>query len=138
MSTLTVTKHQEQLARDFVAQTPEPRFTAASGKTKPREVPAELTALLRQVLEAVARGDVVTLRTLPSELSTTEAADLLGVSRPTLMRMIRDDEIAAHKVGTHHRLKLSDVQDLRRARLERQRAAFAELRQLEDDLGIEQ
>ncbi|SDT37056.1 helix-turn-helix domain-containing protein [Jiangella sp. DSM 45060] len=139
MSTLTVTPIQEQLARDFVAKTPDPRFTAASRETKAkaREVPAELTALLRSVLEAVARGDGVTLQTLPSELSTTAAAELLGVSRPTLMRMIRGGEIAAHKVGSHHRLNLVDVQDFRRAQLARRRAAFEELRQLDDELGLE-
>lgn len=137
MSTLTVTPRQEQLARDFVEKNPDPRFTAASGRAKAKEVPAELTALLRGVLEAVARGDGVSLRTLPNELSTTVAAELLGVSRPTLMRMIRDGEITAHKVGTHHRLKLADVQDFRRARLQRQRAAFEELRRLEDELGLE-
>ncbi|WP_199520840.1 helix-turn-helix domain-containing protein [Jiangella anatolica] len=132
-----MTPRQEQLARDFVEQTPDPRFTAASGKTKARAMPAELTALLRSVLEAVARGDGVTLQTLPDELSTTVAAEQLGVSRPTLMRMIRDGEIAAHKVGTHHRLKRTDVLDFRRVQLQRRRAAFEELRLIEDELGLE-
>ncbi|PZF86526.1 DNA-binding protein [Jiangella anatolica] len=100
-------------------------------------MPAELTALLRSVLEAVARGDGVTLQTLPDELSTTVAAEQLGVSRPTLMRMIRDGEIAAHKVGTHHRLKRTDVLDFRRVQLQRRRAAFEELRLIEDELGLE-
>lgn len=136
MSTLTVTKRQEQLARDLFAQAPDPRFTAASEEVTV-EVPAELATLLLNVLQAVAKGGNVTLKTLPNELTTTVAAEEIGVSRPTLMRMIRDGEISAHKVGTHHRLKLADVQEFRRARLRRQRAAFEELRQLEDDLGLE-
>lgn len=137
MSTVTVTKRQEQLARELVARAPEPRFTAAGGTENTIEVPAELGALLRKVVQTLADGGSVTLQTLPSELTTTVAAAELGVSRPTLVRMIRDGEIPAHKVGSHHRLKLADVQEFRRVRLERQRAAFEELRRLEDTLAVE-
>jgi excisionase family DNA binding protein len=143
MSTLTVSKRQEQLARELVAEAPEPSFTAVGteknaggAKAKPVNVPAELTKLLREVIQTIAEGGSVTIKTLPNELSTTVAADELGVSRPTLMRMIRDGEIHAHKVGTHTRLKRADVEKFRRARLARQRAAFEELRQLEDDLDL--
>jgi excisionase family DNA binding protein len=136
MSTVTVSERQERLARELVAQTPDPRFTAI-GEEATVEVPAELGILLREVLRRVAEGGSLTLKSLPSELTTTVAAAELGVSRPTLVRMIRDGEIAAHKVGTHHRLKLADVLEFRRARLERQRAAFEELRQLEDQHGVE-
>ncbi|NDL56287.1 excisionase family DNA-binding protein [Phytoactinopolyspora mesophila] len=136
MSTVTVSERQERLARELVAQTPDPRFTAIGEETTV-EVPAELGILLREVLRRVAEGGSLTLKSLPSELTTTVAAGELGVSRPTLVRMIRDGEIAAHKVGSHHRLKLADVLEFRRARLERQRAAFEELRQLEDQHGVE-
>ncbi len=136
MSTLTVTTRQEQMAREFVAQAPEPRFTALSEEAEV-EIPDALGNLIRQVLRTIAEGGSVTLKTLPQELSTTVAAAELGVSRPTLMRMIRDGEIPAHKVGTHHRLNLSDVVEFRRVQLQRQRAAFDELRQIEDDLDVE-
>lgn len=124
------------MAREFVAQAPEPRFTALSEEAEV-EIPDALGNLIRQVLRTIAEGASVTLKTLPQELSTTVAAAELGVSRPTLMRMIRDGEIPAHKVGTHHRLNLSDVVEFRRVQLQRQRAAFDELRQIEDDLDVE-
>jgi len=124
------------MAREFVAQAPEPRFTALSEEAEV-EIPDALGNLIRQVLRTIAEGGSVTLKTLPQELSTTVAAAELGVSRPTLMRMIRDGEIPAHKVGTHHRLNLSDVVEFRRVQLQRQRAAFDELRQIEDDLDVE-
>jgi excisionase family DNA binding protein len=136
MSTLTVTEREGRQARELVERAPHPQLNAASdGETF--AIPDALRDLLVNVIQTVAAGGSVTLQTLPATLTTTVAADQLGVSRPTLMRMIRDGEIEAHKVGTHHRLKLADVQDFRRARLERQRAAFEELRQLEDELGLE-
>ena len=97
-------------------------------------VPAELTALLRKVLEIMASGRTVTIGSLPDELTTTVAAEQLGVSRPTLMKMIRSGEIPAHRVGSHWRLKAADVLAARRARLERQRRALEELRELEEQL----
>lgn len=134
MPTVTVSTRQKQLARDLVDELPEPRFAALSGDTEV-EIPDDLSNLIGKVLRAIAAGDSVTVMALPQELSTTAAAAELGVSRPTLMRLIRDGEIPAHKVGTHHRVNLTDVVEFRRARLQAQRAAFDELRQLEDDLA---
>jgi excisionase family DNA binding protein len=96
-------------------------------------VPNELSELISQVVQAVARGHAVTVNAMPAELTTTAAAQLLGVSRPTLMRKINAGEIPSHKVGSHTRLRTIDVLEEQRARRQRQLAAFNELRALEDD-----
>lgn len=96
-------------------------------------VPAELSAIIAQVVQAVARGHAVTVSAMPEELTTTAAASLLGISRPTLMRKIDAGEIPAHKKGAHTRLRTADVLKAQRERRQRQMAAFAELRALEDD-----
>ncbi|QRP49039.1 helix-turn-helix domain-containing protein [Amycolatopsis sp. FDAARGOS 1241] len=105
------------------------RFSAESAG----EVPAELSAIIAQVVQAVAAGHTVTVNAMPEELTTTAAAKLLGISRPTLMRKIKADEIPAHKVGTHTRVRTSDVLAEQRARRQRQIAAFDELRALEEE-----
>jgi excisionase family DNA binding protein len=83
---------------------------------------------------SVAGGATVSIGALPEELTTTVAAKQLGVSRPTLMRMIQGGEIESRLAGTHHRVRTADVLAVKRARLERQRKAFDELRELEDQL----
>ncbi|QAY71260.1 helix-turn-helix domain-containing protein [Xylanimonas protaetiae] len=98
------------------------------------EVPSDVVAILGQVLEAVADGDTVTVASQPAELTTTQAAARLGISRPTLMGLIGAGDLVARKVGTHHRIATSDVVAFRRARLARQRAAFEELAALDDEL----
>jgi excisionase family DNA binding protein len=100
----------------------------------PRPLPPELSKLLWAALEAIASGKALAIHSLPPELTTTVAAEQLGVSRPTLMRMIRDGEIPAHREGSHHRLNTTDVLNAKRERLARQRQAFNELRDLEDQL----
>lgn len=99
-------------------------------------VPTELLGLLNQVLTAVARGERITVVSVPEELTTSVAAAQLGVSRPTLMKLIAAGDIPSHKVGTHTRVKTDDVIAFRKRRLETQRQAFEDMRALEDELGL--
>ncbi|MGL5865774.1 MAG: helix-turn-helix domain-containing protein, partial [Dermatophilaceae bacterium] len=92
------------------------------------DIPPELGVILQQVLETMARGGAVTVTSIPAELTTSSAAAMLGVSRPTLMKMIRDGRLDAHKVGTHTRLTVEDVLAELRARRSRERAEFDALR----------
>ena len=96
-------------------------------------LPVEVGRLLQHVLDVVARGGTVTVGSVPEVLTTTTAAGFLGVSRPTLMRMVDNGELPSHKVGTHTRLKANDVYAALRARRARERAAYQELMGLEDD-----
>lgn len=100
------------------------------------QIPSEILGLMTRVLDAVARGERITLGTIPDELSTAVAADQLGVSRPTLMKLISAGAIPSHKVGSHTRLRTEDVVAFRRSRLERQRKAFDEMRALDEELGL--
>ncbi|ACU34046.1 helix-turn-helix domain-containing protein [Actinosynnema mirum] len=109
------------------------RFTAESdGGGAARQVPAELSGLIAKLVHAVARGQAVTVTTMPEELTTTAAAQLLGISRPTLMRKVNAGEIPSRKVGAHTRLRTEDVLRERRERRQRQLAALDELRDLEE------
>lgn len=65
------------------------------------------------------------------------AARILGVSRPTLMKMIGSGVVASHMVGSHHRLLAEDVYAVLRARRDRERAAFSELMELEGDDAVD-
>ena len=133
-STIAVSRKQEELARSVISGRDAETISTSPEGERAQALPPELSQLIRRVLEAIATGQTVTLQTLPEELSTTTAARELGISRPTLMKMIHNGEIAAHKVGSHHRLKRDDVRAVRRAQLARQREALDELLQLEDGL----
>lgn len=69
----------------------------------------------------------------PREVTTSTAAAMLGVSRPTLMKMVKDGLLPSRKVGTHTRLLSSDVLAAKKARRARERAAFAALLEVEGD-----
>lgn len=100
-------------------------------------VPAELAAILTEVVQIVAAGGTVTIGSMPDELTTTSAADLLGISRPTLMKLIREGQLPGHKVGTHTRLHTADVLAYRDRLREQQRAALQDLRDFEEAEGLD-
>lgn len=127
---------QVDQAREFVGTLTNDARVRVESHGDATTMPPELSRIISHILRVVAEGGTVTVGSLPNELTTTSAAQLLGVSRPTLMKMIKRGEIEAHKVGSHSRLRTDDVLAARRVRRERQRRALDELRILEDELGI--
>ncbi|WP_446221328.1 helix-turn-helix domain-containing protein [Nocardia sp. IBHARD005] len=90
------------------------------------ELPADVHQALKQVVAALLAGRAVTIAPHSMTLTSQQAADLLGVSRPTVKRLIEKNELPAERIGTRHRLKLDDVLDYREARRRRQYDALAE------------
>jgi excisionase family DNA binding protein len=80
-----------------------------NGKETSVDVPAAALRLLAGALAEMGKGNAVVVAPIRSELTTNEAAALLGVSRPFLIRLIDDGKIPAHKVGNHRRLLMQDV-----------------------------
>jgi excisionase family DNA binding protein len=73
---------------------------------------------LRELLEAIADGEAPVVVRRASTLTTQQAADMLNVSRPHVVKLIDRGEIPSHKVGVHRRVGLDDVlayRDRRRA-----------------------
>ena len=84
----------------------------------------------RNGLTHVARGEMITFVPYGAELTTKEAADLLNVSRPFLISLLDERKIAHHKVGTHRRIRASDVLAFRAKRDAERSSALSDLQKL--------
>lgn len=73
------------------------------------ELPPAARAAVRQLLADLAAGTAVHLLTNDTELTSQDAASILGLSRTYVVRLIDEGKIPAHRVGTHRRLSASDV-----------------------------
>jgi excisionase family DNA binding protein len=100
------------------------------------EVPAQLFEALRQIAAILAQGDGVAINAISRELSTTEASRILGMSRPTLIRLLDAEELPSHRVGSHRRVLLHDVLTHRRQQIRERRKEYEELMLESDALGL--
>jgi len=102
-----------------------PALVAADGERL--ELPESMYGVLRQVAEALSKGMGVNVAPLSAMLTTQEAADYLGISRPTLVRILERGEIPMEKPGRHRFVRLKDLVDHQEALKERRRQALEDM-----------
>lgn len=89
------------------------------------ELPRPMFEALLQVADALASGRAVTVAPEASLLTTQQAADLLGVSRPTVVRLIDSGALPAERHGNRRRILLGDLLEYRERRRDAQYAMLA-------------
>jgi excisionase family DNA binding protein len=87
---------------------------------QPLELPAAAVALLTDILEAMAAGRKVSIVPEDAELTTVQAAAILNVSRPYLIKLLAEGAIPYRKVGKHRRILVDDVTAYK-SRIDRER-----------------
>lgn len=100
------------------------------------ELPQGIHDLLVAIVEQLKAGNGVTVIPMHAELTTAEAASLLNVSRPHLIKQLEAGELPFHMVGTHRRLRLVDVLAYRDRQDARAAAALDELARVNEELGL--
>jgi excisionase family DNA binding protein len=91
------------------------------------KLPDSLYRLLVKILQDLADGKVVSLAAATRELTTQEAANFLGVSRQFLVRLLDQEKITFHRVGTHRRIYLRDLTTFREERDRRRHEAIEQM-----------
>lgn len=107
---------------------------AAKGETL--RIPAPAAKMLVRILEEMARGNAVTLIPVHAELTTQEAADMLTISRPSLIQLLDEGKIEYRRVGTHRRVRFESLMAYKRKADAARRAALAELAAYDQEIGI--
>lgn len=99
-------------------------------------LPEEVYHLLADVVDAMREGKIITLVPHTQRLTTQEAADFLGVSRPTLVKLLQEGKIPFEQPGRHRRVLFTDVLAYRERMREDRRTALAEMTRDASEAGL--
>lgn len=113
---------------------PAPRIIGSNGEEV--ELPASVFQILRQSVYYLAHDQAVTVVPVGKELTTQEAADILNVSRPYLIKLLDEGAIPFTMTGSHRRVPFAELMAYKQRRNARRRKALAELTQLSQDMGL--
>lgn len=93
------------------------RLATQNGGATPTEmieIPAGAVPIIQHVLSCMAQGLAVALMPVHAQLTTQQAANLLGVSRPYIIKLLNDRVLPHTKVNRHRRIVLKDLLDYKR------------------------
>ena len=109
----SIARTSKQLLSRYAQQ--EQSLILRAGQDEAIELPAGAVALLLDILGAMASGQGITLIPENAELTTAQAADILNVSRPFLIKLLEEGAIPYRKVGKHRRVRTEDVMNYKQA-----------------------
>src|SRR5258708_15852148 len=78
------------------------------------KLPLSAARMLVRILEEMARGNAVTLIPVHAELTTQEAAEMLNISRPSLIQLLDEGKIDYRRVGTHPRGRVPELIEIKK------------------------
>jgi len=104
---------------------PSARLVSADGESI--ELPDELFRVLVLAAQSLAQNKAVTVAPIEQQLTTMEAAEFLGFSRPTLIKLLERGEIPFTTVGRHRRVKLADLLAYQRRQAQVRAEALTEM-----------
>ena len=111
------------------------RLTGKGGEPS-LELPDAVYELLLRILDGMQQGKAISIVPVTQDLTTQQAAGLLGVSRPFLVNLLESGKIPYHLTGTHRRVYLKDLMAYKEHRDRERRDALDEMAREAEELGL--
>jgi excisionase family DNA binding protein len=115
------------------SEQPEIEIEETSEKIK---IPLSALKLLGDILKAMGQGKLISLVPIATEITTQSAAEILGCSRPHLVKLLEDGKIAFTKVGKHRRIKFDDIMAYKKQMKEQQKQHIIDIMNLDEETGL--
>ena len=100
------------------------------------KIPLRALKLLAKILKATSQGKPISIVPIATEMTTQAAAELLGCSRPHLVKLLESGEIPFTKVGRHRRVKFEDVMNYKEEKKAEREALLIEIMKEDEDSGL--
>lgn len=99
-------------------------------------IPSRALQLLGDILKAMSEGKPISIVPVATEVTTQKAAEILGCSRPHLVKLLEEGEIEFVKVGKHRRILFEDVLKYKQKMKEDQKKHIIEMMNQDEELGL--
>jgi len=113
-----------------------PLVLISEGGSAPYTLPPHVAAIVREILHNLAKGRPVQLEPTSDEMTPTDAAAYLNVSRPYVVKLLDEGRIPFRMVGTHHRIATADLVTYKRITRARQEQAMEEMVREAEEMGL--
>lgn len=100
------------------------------------KVPLSALKLLATILEVTSQGKPISILPIATEMTTQAAADLLGCSRPHLVKLLEEGKIEFTKIGKHRRVKYEDVVSYKKRMKDKQQELIIKMMQADQESGL--
>jgi excisionase family DNA binding protein len=100
-----------------------------------QSIPSPVRDVLIRILTHMEEGQAITIIPAGHELSSQDAADLLGVSRQYMVRLLEGGKLPFHRAGTHRRIYLRDLMAYKKERDRQRREALDQMAREEVEAG---
>lgn len=106
-------------------------------ETKERiRIPLNALKLLAEILKETGQGRPISIVPIATEITTQAAAELLGCSRPHLVKLLEKGDISFTKVGKHRRIKYQDIINYKKKLKIEQRKLLIEIMKADEETGL--
>jgi excisionase family DNA binding protein len=100
------------------------------------KMPLYALKLLNEILKLMSEGKPISMIPVATEVTTQKAAEILGCSRPHLVKLLEDGTIAYNKVGKHRRVRFEDIMNYKNKMKETQKKHIIDIMNLDEETGL--
>ncbi|MEO6719399.1 MAG: helix-turn-helix domain-containing protein [Ferruginibacter sp.] len=100
------------------------------------KIPLSALQLLGDILKAMGQGKLISLVPIATEMTTQAAAEILGCSRPYLVKLLEEGKIEFTKVGKHRRIKFEDIIKYKQQMKEQQKQNIIDIMNSDEETGL--
>jgi excisionase family DNA binding protein len=100
------------------------------------KIPLNALKLLSEILKAMSQGKLVSIVPIAAEVTTQAAAEFIGCSRPHVVKLLEEGEIAYTKVGKHRRIKFEDILKYKTQMKEQQKKHIIDIMNADEESGL--
>lgn len=126
---------QVQALHDLLRKDGKARLVGRGGEPA-LELPDAVYDLLLKIVGGLQQGKAISVVPVTQDLTTQEAAEFLGVSRPFFVKLLKENKLPFHPIGTHRRVYLKDLLDYKHRRDHQRREALDTMAREADEAGL--